>query len=54
MLLIYLRNAAILTAVAGTLHLMLYVKRVQQQRYKYNQQWLSTTNREFLWTDQDP
>ena len=52
MLQIYLRNALILTAVAGTLHLALYMRRAQQQRYKYNRQWMSTTNREFLWTNQ--
>jgi len=49
---IYLRNALILSAVAGALHLALYVRRAQQQRYKYNRQWMSTTNQEFLWTDQ--
>ena len=52
MLQIYLRNALILVAVAGTLHLVLYARRAQQERYKYNRQWLSTTNREFLWTNQ--
>ena len=49
---IYVRNALILIALAGALHLALYMKRAQQQRYKYNQQWMSTTNREFLWTNQ--
>ncbi len=49
---IYLRNALLLTLVAGTLHLFLYTRRAQQQRYKYNQRWLSTTNRSFLWTNQ--
>ena len=49
---IYLRNALILTAVAGALHLALYLRRAQQQRYKYERQWLSTTNREFLWNNQ--
>ena len=38
--------------MAGTLHVALYVRRVQQQRYKYERQWLSTTNREFLWNHQ--
>ena len=52
MLQIYLRNALILVAVAGTLHLVLYARRAQQERYKYNRQWLSTTNREFLWNNQ--
>ncbi len=52
MLEIYLRNALALTLVAGALHLALYARRTQQQRYKYNPAWLSTTNPEFLWTDQ--
>ncbi len=51
-LLIYVRNALTLTLIAGTLHLALYVRRSQQQRYKYNSAWLSTTNREFLWGNQ--
>ena len=41
----------LLTAVAGTLHLVLYARRAQQERYKYNRRWLSNTNEEFLWTD---
>jgi hypothetical protein len=45
---IYARNVVMFTLVAGTLHVALYVRRVQQQRYKYERQWLSTTNREFL------
>ncbi len=52
MLEVYLRNVVLLTLVAGSLHLFLYARRAQQQRYKYNQRWLSTTNRSFLWTDQ--
>ena len=52
MLQIYVRNALLLIAMAGTLHLALYVRRAQQQRYKYNRQWMSTTNQEFLWTNQ--
>ena len=49
---IYLRNVVMFTLVAGTLHVALYARRAQQQRYKYNRQWLSTTNREFLWNNQ--
>ena len=49
---IYLRNVVLFTLVAGTLHVALYVRQVQQQRYKYNRQWLSTTNRAFLWNNQ--
>ncbi len=50
--LIWLRNAALLTAVAGALHWWLYVRRAQGQDYKYNARWMSTTNRSFLWTNQ--
>ena len=49
---IYLRNVVLLTLVAGALHWVLYQRRAQAQRYKYNQRWLSTTNRSFLWTNQ--
>ena len=49
---IYVRNVVMFTLVAGTLHMVLYARRAQQQRYKYNRQWLSTTNREFLWNNQ--
>ena len=49
---IYARNVIMFTSVAGTLHVLLYIRRVQQQRYKYNRQWLSTTNRAFLWNNQ--
>ncbi len=52
MLEIYLRNAVLLTLVAGSLHLLLYSRQAQEQRYKYNLRWLSTTNRSFLWTSQ--
>ena len=48
---IYGRNVAMFTLVAGTLHMVLYVRRAQQQRYKYNARWLGT-NREFLWNNQ--
>ena len=51
MLEVYLRNVVLLTLVAGSLHLFLYTRRAQQQRYKYNQRWLSTTNR-FVPVDQ--
>ena len=49
---IYVRNAVIFTLVAGTLHVMLYTRRAQQQRYKYNRQWLSTDHESFLWNNQ--
>ena len=49
---IYVRNAVIFTLVAGTLHVVLYTRRAQQQRYKYNRQWLSTDHPSFLWNNQ--
>ncbi|MXW62013.1 MAG: sterol desaturase family protein [Acidimicrobiaceae bacterium] len=52
MLEIYLRNVVLLSLVAGSLHLFLYTRQAQQQRYKYNQRWLSSTNKSFLWTNQ--
>ena len=45
---IYVRNAVIFTLIAGTLHMVLYTRRAQQQRYKYNRQWLSTDHESFL------
>ena len=36
MALIWLRNAALLTLVAGGLHWWLYIRRSQGQEYKYN------------------
>lgn len=50
--LIWLRNAALLILVAGGLHWWLYMRRSQDQDYKYNARWMSTTNRTFLWTNQ--
>ena len=50
--LIFLRNALFLTLVAGTLHLRLYVRRAQEKRYKYNEKWLSTHNKKFLFKNQ--
>ncbi|MYB03044.1 MAG: sterol desaturase family protein [Acidimicrobiaceae bacterium] len=49
---IYVRNVVMFSLVAGTLHMVLYARRAQEQRYKYQRQWLSTTNREFLWNHQ--
>jgi len=51
MLEVYLRNALLLTAVAGGLHLALYMRRYQGQRFKYILRWPSTS-RSFLWSHQ--
>ena len=49
---IYLRNAALLLVIAGGLHLRLYVRRAQGQRYKYNPRWLMANSRAFLFGNQ--
>ena len=50
--LIWLRNAALLTLVAGGLHWWLYIRQGQGREFKYNVQWLSTNSRKFLWRNQ--
>ncbi|MDJ0957375.1 MAG: sterol desaturase family protein [Arenicellales bacterium] len=52
MALIWLRNAALLTLVAGGLHWWLYIRRSQGQEYKYNTRWQTTNSRKFLWGNQ--
>ena len=52
MALIYLRNAGLLTVWAGVLHLRLYTRRAQGQKYKYNDRWLATGDRRFLFKNQ--
>ena len=49
---LWLRNAAVLTLVAGGLHWWLYMRRSQQQDYKFHRRWLDTDNDKFLWKDQ--
>lgn len=49
---LWLRNAAVLTLVAGGLHWWLYMRRSQQQDYKFHHRWLDTDNNKFLWKDQ--
>ena len=51
-LLIYLRNAALLTLVAGGLHLRLYIERAQGQKYKFSNSWLAKDDRKFLFKNQ--
>ncbi len=52
MALIWLRNAALLTLVAGGLHWWLYIRRGQDKAYKFNTHWLATNSRKFLWGNQ--
>jgi sterol desaturase/sphingolipid hydroxylase (fatty acid hydroxylase superfamily) len=49
---IYLRNAVLLTIVAGGLHLRLYVLKGQGQAYKYTSKWLAKGNKKFLFKNQ--
>lgn len=49
---LWLRNAAVLTLVAGGLHWWLYLRKSQQQDYKFHRRWLDTDNSKFLWGDQ--
>ena len=49
---LWLRNAAVLTLVAGGLHWWLYIRRSQQQECKFHRRWLDTDNDKFLWKDQ--
>ncbi len=50
--LIWLRNAALLGLVAGGLHCWLYRYRAQDQAYMLNTRWLETDNRKFLFRNQ--
>ena len=47
----YVRNVAMLVIVAGTLHILLYRRRVQGTRFKYNSRWQSKS-KTFLFNDQ--
>jgi sterol desaturase/sphingolipid hydroxylase (fatty acid hydroxylase superfamily) len=50
--LIYLRNAGILTLLAGGLHIRLYMRRVQGQHFKFSDKWLAKDNKRFLFNNQ--
>ena len=49
---IYLRNVALVTLMAGGLHLRLYMRRAQGSKYKFNSRWLQTNNKVFLFGNQ--
>jgi sterol desaturase/sphingolipid hydroxylase (fatty acid hydroxylase superfamily) len=48
----YARNLVLLLVFAGALHLLLYWRRVQGTRFKYNSRWPSTSSKAFLFNDQ--
>lgn len=50
--LIWLRNALLLTMVAGTLQYFLYRRRIQGQAFKFNQPWQAEDDDRFLWRNQ--
>ena len=50
--LVWLRNAALLTLVAGGLHWWLYLRRSQDDQYKFHRRWPDTDNDKFLWRNQ--
>lgn len=50
--LLFLRNAALLTVVAGALHLRMYIQRAQGVNFKYSDKWLATKDRKFTFGDQ--
>lgn len=50
--LLWLRNAALLTLVAGGLHWHLYMRRRQGREYKFDRRWPDTGSEMFLWRDQ--
>ena len=52
MLMIWLRNAMLISIVAGGLHWWLYIKRRQVQAFKFDRRWPATNSRAFLWGDQ--
>jgi len=50
--LVYLRNALLLLAVAGGAHLHLYMRKAQGTTYKYQDKWLATDDKKFLFRNQ--
>ena len=52
MLLMYVRNLALMVLMVGGLHLWLYYRRAQGTRFKYTSRWLSTSSKAFLFRDQ--
>ena len=49
---IWLRNAIVLTTVAGGLHWWFYIKKGQKTDTKFTQKWFAKNDSQFLWGDQ--
>ena len=50
--LLWLRNAALLSIVACGLHWLLYMRRKQDKAFKFNDHWMATDSKQFLWGNQ--
>ncbi len=50
--LVYLRNVALMVAIVGGLHWWLYIRRNQGTQHKYDGRWLSVGRRPFLFRNQ--
>jgi len=50
--LLWLRNAALLAIVAGGLHWWFYMRRKQDKAFKFNDHWMATDSKLFLWGNQ--
>jgi len=50
--LLWLRNAGLLLLVAGGLHWHLHIRKVQDQKFKFDKRWLAKNSRRFLFRDQ--
>lgn len=50
--LVWLRNIALMVVIYSAWHLRLYVQRAQGLRFKYNDKWLATGSKTFLFGDQ--
>ena len=50
--LIWLRNAGLLTIVAGSLHWRLYIRKSQDKRFKFDSRWPTRNSKQFTFGDQ--
>ena len=49
---LYARNAVLIIVLYGTVHLRLYIRRAQDDRFKFSNRWPSTDNRTFMFRNQ--
>jgi sterol desaturase/sphingolipid hydroxylase (fatty acid hydroxylase superfamily) len=49
---IYLRNSILIILFVGILHLRLYIKKAQGEKYKYTDKWMDKGNKKFLFGNQ--